>query len=228
MNVRRRHGFTLVELLVVIAIIGILIALLLPAVQAARAAARAVRCKSHMRQLGIGILRYTELHKGRFPESTHTTGVAHMDQAWVFTLAPYLEGVDEIRICPDDPLADERRKNLGTSYLLNEYLCVPGEDEALRLDELRETSHTIFAFESSDEMGTSIQGDHTHSRMWFAKPGKEWDRIRQDICPDRHRGTAHYLFGDGHVDAIPVEHLKAWTDLGINFSRPDTLLPPIE
>ena len=64
----RLAGFTLVELLVVIAIIGILVALLLPAVQAARGAARRTECLNKMRQLAIAMVNF-ETASGRFPPS---------------------------------------------------------------------------------------------------------------------------------------------------------------
>ena len=73
----KRRAFTLVELLVVIAIIGILIALLLPAVQAAREAARRSQCLSSIRQLGLACLNY-ESAKKRYPARCITKTTVNM------------------------------------------------------------------------------------------------------------------------------------------------------
>ena len=89
---KSQHGFTLVELLVVIAIIGILIALLLPAVQAAREAARRMQCTNNLKQLGLALHNY-HITERSFPPSAGWSDVAPpvMTKGFLVPLLPYLE-----------------------------------------------------------------------------------------------------------------------------------------
>ena len=85
-SVRRSRAFTLVELLVVIAIIGILIALLLPAVQAAREAARRTQCSNNLKQLALGCLTFEDANKA-LPPSEITDCFA----PWTVLIQPHIE-----------------------------------------------------------------------------------------------------------------------------------------
>src|ERR1044072_3020233 len=89
---RFRNAFTLVELLVVIAVIGILVALLLPAVQAAREAARRGQCANNMRQLAIGLINYENAKKYLPPGGvSQGDGGIPSGAVWSIFILPYVE-----------------------------------------------------------------------------------------------------------------------------------------
>ncbi|BDI33179.1 hypothetical protein CCAX7_52300 [Capsulimonas corticalis] len=90
------RGFTLIELLVVIAIIAILAAILFPVFAKAREKARQISCTSNMKQLGLGLMQYTQDNDETFP-----SGVNNLGRGWAGAIYPYVKSTGVYK-CPDD------------------------------------------------------------------------------------------------------------------------------
>jgi prepilin-type N-terminal cleavage/methylation domain-containing protein/prepilin-type processing-associated H-X9-DG protein len=148
-----RQGFTLVELLVVIAIIGILVALLLPAVQAARASARRVKCLNNLRQLGVGLLNYEqnkkkfpaglEIDKSRLPSNglcrAYSDIVFLSKPAWWSWIVRILPDLEETNLYSSfdltlDPMTEPglTKNHAGSSQIVDILLC-PEDPESHRV-----------------------------------------------------------------------------------------------
>lgn len=173
----RRRAFTLIELLVVIAIIGVLIALLLPAVQAAREAARGMQCKNNLRQIGLALHQYHDSF-GNFPPS-HVVNYKMYDDglwpwppgwwSWHARVLPYLEQrplFDQVPFDEDTQVQHTELSTL-TSIRVMTFLCPsdPNRDGIFdrhiiwpdgNEDDMKFAHHNYFGNRGSDR---SLPGD---------------------------------------------------------------------
>lgn len=237
---RRLVAFTVVELLVVIAILGILGTLLLPALNAGKRRAEAIRCAANLRQIGLGLRMYADDDaQGRLPgEDPRVPPPIGFDPraAWIFTLTNVIGDIDGLRLCPSDALRAWLATNYGCSYVLNEYTSTearPGGATAAfslidpegnphhevvperRLDHLPRPSETFLIFETST-LSQQLGDVRTHPDTWSFG----WPNVLADIDPHRHGRGANYLFADGHVERIPATVLRSRIERGDNFAIP--------
>ena len=117
---RKVRGFTLVELLVVIAIIGVLVALLLPAIQAAREAARRNSCSNNLKQMGLAVQNHHD-SKGFYPPGRNRTDQRSV--SWAFMTLPYMEADTVFKAYVSTERVDDPQNAVAMRTPIETYAC---------------------------------------------------------------------------------------------------------
>lgn len=213
---RRSLGFTLVELLVVIAIIGILVALLLPAVQAAREAARRAQCSNNLKQMGIAVLNYENTRKTFPPGSTTKSTAINSDymSTWSIHLLPYLEEqalFDSWR--QTQPLHHAQNQQIRERFV-TAYLC-PSDIRTNELGkpESGDAGLNLFWAPGSyrANSGATPNGSPNGDYFW---DNPLWATLAKASFPDESRGPMHNvaLTTTGTERKIATEKIAKITD----------------
>ena len=234
---RYNKGFTLVELLVVIAIIGILIALLLPAVQAAREAARRMQCSNNLKQMGLAMHNYADAHSENFPPGSpgparhglFTYLLPHMEQSMVFDAidlagSPYDDPqrytVIAVYHCPSYTGPElvkthQHHHNLGAICTYQGYggAVITGT-EGIDAVNGRLPQNGIFGWEMNRRMRDITDGlSHTLAMGEFVH--RDWDKENSDVA-DPTGNARPWILGASSSAALGSYAFKVVSDFHIN------------
>ena len=205
------QAFTLIELLVAIAIIAILAAILFPVFARARENARRSSCQSNLKQIGIGVIQYTQDYDENFPLALVTPGFG-----WAAVIQPYIKST-QLYQCPSDtkePNATPTQVGY-SDYWYNARLSCPsdnsvsgGYNQSVNIASLASASLTLMSGDASTANGNDTSAHRTNGA---ASAGNTGDSTGQPstnggsglassgIITDRHLEGSNFLFADGHV-----------------------------
>ena len=195
---RGRNAFTLIELLVVIAIIAILAAILFPVFARARENARRSSCQSNLKQIGLGMMQYTQDYDERYlPSQPITYTTTNTNQHFGAILQPYIKS-KQVFVCPSAA---------GTSYLLTSgYPATVGDTKDYTWT--TQASDAGGAFVGTYGMNVPIEGSSQSeipvvalTPMFFdgSEPSATGSVSPSIINARRHFDGTNVCFADGHV-----------------------------
>ena len=205
---QNRSGFTLIELLVVIAIIAILAAILFPAFAKARESARRISCVSNLKQIGTGIMQYTQEYDEKLPPAKDDAPAQ-----WVVAIKPYVQDT-AIYTCPSNTMAT-KMKDTSTGVYSNHYNVNGGSGEsgkdnlvtsAASQDGIRNRPMNR-AFTGAEGGGAALSVITAPSQCILVsennkdKDGGDFYDL-SDSTFQGHLGTTNFLFADGHVKSM--------------------------
>ena len=205
-QIKKKSAFTLIELLVVIAIIAILAAILFPVFARARENARRSSCTSNLKQIGLGIIQYTQDYDEAFPLRSISNGYGGV----FVQIQPYLKSA-QILQCPSEPNGPQSCTNGGggcSDYAYNIGLGAtntnPATNRSLSQAVLTQPVLTVMAVDYTSGYG-DLASSGCALDSWTCGAALE---VTAGGAAQRHLETQNVLFTDGHVKSYRGQTLN--------------------